>query len=150
MRRDLGGDFREAQGLTRNPNAGHSPLADLPEWSYMDGRPGVPTWVYLSSQSDLYHPKKAKSMVLYHMKPYYLLSGLLIWAKGFPGDKKLSTLKQPTIWSKTLRIICMRLPRLRKHQNLQLRAREFDRKEINRFLIYSRMSFMFWIHLPGQ
>ena len=42
-RRTLGGNFREAQGLTRNPNAGHSPLADLPEWSFVDGRPGVPT-----------------------------------------------------------------------------------------------------------
>ena len=42
-RRPLGGNFREGQGLTRNPNAGYSPLASLPDWSYADGRPGIPT-----------------------------------------------------------------------------------------------------------
>ena len=56
MRRSLGGDFREARGLTRNPNAGNSPLADLPEWSYMDGRPGIPTWVLTCHVDYWHHP----------------------------------------------------------------------------------------------
>ena len=40
-RRSLGGDFREMQGLTRNPNQG-GPLLDIQDWSFMDGREGVP------------------------------------------------------------------------------------------------------------
>ena len=42
MRRPLGGDFRESRGLAKNPNES-GPLLDLPDWSFADGREGIPS-----------------------------------------------------------------------------------------------------------
>jgi len=39
--RTLGGDWRENLGLERNPSK-EGPLYDIPDWSYADGRPGIP------------------------------------------------------------------------------------------------------------
>lgn len=39
--RTLGGDWRENLGLERNPSK-DGPLYDIPDWSYADGRPGIP------------------------------------------------------------------------------------------------------------
>jgi len=44
MRRPLGGDWREEQGLARSGNEGGYPLTDNPDWSYADGRPGIPSF----------------------------------------------------------------------------------------------------------
>ena len=44
LNRTCGADFRELRGLTRNPNKG-GPLYDIPDWSFADGRPGIPRLV---------------------------------------------------------------------------------------------------------
>merc|ERR1711913_143850 len=44
QRRPLGGEWRESQGLGRSGNEGGCPLTDLPDWSYADGRPGIPSF----------------------------------------------------------------------------------------------------------
>jgi len=41
--RTLGGDWRENLGLERNPSK-DGPLYDIPDWSYADGRPGIPSF----------------------------------------------------------------------------------------------------------
>ena len=41
-RRSLGGDYREWRGLARNPNEA-GPLVTMEDWSYADGRQGVPS-----------------------------------------------------------------------------------------------------------
>jgi len=47
MRRPLGGDWREAQGIPRNIHCNEGPFAEGSEWSYADGRPGVPSFTQL-------------------------------------------------------------------------------------------------------
>jgi len=41
-RRSLGGDYREERGLARNPSEA-GPLLALQDWTYADGRQGVPS-----------------------------------------------------------------------------------------------------------
>jgi len=43
MRRPLGGDWRENMLKVRNPNE-EGPLSDIPDWTFADGSPGVPSF----------------------------------------------------------------------------------------------------------
>jgi len=42
QRRSLGGDYREYQGLPRSVISCGEPLVDGIDWSFADGRPGIP------------------------------------------------------------------------------------------------------------